>query len=170
MKRYQNDLMGGNANSELAEMDPELQAITLCEALASTKFYLIFFSFFIGGGSGILLIDNVGQIVDGMTGVLKSDTSVFVTIISVANCWGRLLSGLAGDFAVKRGIPRPFVLAMFGSYLSFVLSSGCWLSVLFLLLCLFTCSSSCRSHVRVFSFSFSWLSFSFPSLFERAGV
>jgi hypothetical protein len=54
---------GGNANSELAEMDPDLRSYTLWGALTSAKFYLIFFSFFIGGGSGILLIDNVGQIV-----------------------------------------------------------------------------------------------------------
>ena len=107
---YDDDVPGGNLNSVLAEIDPELKSFTLWQALGTAKFYLIFFSFFIGGGSGVMIISNLGQIIDGMTGSFQSDVTVFVTIVSVCNCWGRLLSGMLGDFVVKRGYPRPVTL------------------------------------------------------------
>jgi len=109
---YDDDVPGGNLNSVLAEIDPELKSFTLWQALGTAKFYLIFFSFFIGGGSGVMIISNLGQIIDGMTGSFQSDVTVFVTIVSVCNCWGRLLSGMLGDFVVKRGYPRPVVFSM----------------------------------------------------------
>ena len=109
---YEGDGDGGNLNSVLAEIDPELKSFTLWQALKTSKFYLIFFSFFIGGGSGVMVISNLGQIIDGMTGTFQSDVTVFVTIISVCNCWGRLLSGMLGDYLVKRGHPRPIMLSV----------------------------------------------------------
>eukprot|EP00050_Salpingoeca_kvevrii_P009535 m.3472 g.3472 ORF g.3472 m.3472 type:complete len:520 (-) comp2313_c0_seq1:191-1750(-) len=82
------------------------------QALSGLNLYLIFFSALFGGGAGLLLINNLGQIVPAFGGS-KDAQNVFVSLLSVCNCGGRLLAGFAGDkLLAKFGYPRPLVFAV----------------------------------------------------------
>lgn len=93
---------------------------TLGEAVTTPWLWVIFFSFMLGGGSGLVLNANLAQIIpttehhpsfDGSNSTVKK--SIFVTLFSVCNCCGRLFAGLLGDWLLKsRRIPRPAVFAL----------------------------------------------------------
>ena len=55
------------------------------EALIKADFWLIFFSLLLGSGSGLTVIDNMGQMSD--------KTHVFVSMISIWNFLGRIGGG-----------------------------------------------------------------------------
>ena len=88
-----------------------LESLSLVQAMQRPELYLIFVMFFIGGGSGTLVIENLAQIVDSATETKGSDHTVYVTLISVCNCLGRLLSGVIGDVMLAHGYGRPLVFA-----------------------------------------------------------
>lgn len=93
---------------------------TLGEAITTPWLWVIFFSFMLGGGSGLVVNANLAQIIPTTFGHPSFDsdsstvkTSIFVTLFSVCNCFGRLLAGLVGDWLLKsRQIPRPAVFAL----------------------------------------------------------
>lgn len=84
---------------------------TLLEAVKTINFWILFFCLFVGMGSGLMVINNLGQIV---TAVNKSPDSgsqvVFVSILSVASAAGRMTTGAASEF-LKHKFSRPTFLA-----------------------------------------------------------
>ncbi|KAH0888203.1 hypothetical protein HID58_050632 [Brassica napus] len=74
---------------------------TLMQALVKADFWLIFISLLLGGGSGLTVIDNLGQMSQSLG---YNNTHVFVSMISIWNFLGRI----SGDYAY----PRPVALAV----------------------------------------------------------
>ena len=71
---------------------------TLMQALRKADFWLIFFSLVLASGSGLTVIDNLGQI-SGSLGY--TDTSIYVSMISVWNFLGRVGGGYFSEIVVR---------------------------------------------------------------------
>merc|ERR1739838_692048 len=71
-------------------------------------FYMLFFCFFSGIGSGKMLISNCAQIIKARYGSLRLK-SMIISVISSANCLGRLTCGYVSD---KVDITRPQLLRL----------------------------------------------------------
>jgi len=71
-------------------------------------FYMLFFCFFSGIGSGQMLISNCAQIIKARYGSLHLK-SMIISVISSANCLGRLTCGYVSD---KVDITRPQLLRL----------------------------------------------------------
>ncbi len=109
-------------------------SFTYKEALGTLRFYAVAFCFMIGGGCSLLVINNMGQIVLSLGGSSQGQ-AVFVSLLSVCNCLGRMLSGYIGDRLCKNyHIPRPavFVAATVMSAAGFFLLLVSDLSVLYI--------------------------------------
>lgn len=61
-------------------------------------------------GAGLMVINNLGQIVSARGGDASLQDGA-VILVSVANCLARLATGAAADGLVARGAPRPALLA-----------------------------------------------------------
>lgn len=83
---------------------------TLMQALRKADFWLIFFSLVLASGSGLTVIDNLGQI-SGSLGY--TDTSIYVSMISVWNFLGRVGGGYFSEIVVRKyAYPRPVAMAV----------------------------------------------------------
>ncbi|KAG6410158.1 hypothetical protein SASPL_128208 [Salvia splendens] len=83
---------------------------TLIEALIKADFWLIFFSLLLGSGSGLTVIDNLGQMSDSLG---YDNTHVFVSMISIWNFLGRIGGGYFSEKIVREyAYPRPIALAV----------------------------------------------------------
>ena len=109
-------LGSGGDDDEVWEDPTALRDFTLLQAMATLDFWLHALAFLAAGGAGLVLINNIAQIV-AARGAAPSDTDVFVSLISIANCAGRLVSGAASDAiqscCARRGVtvPRPLFFA-----------------------------------------------------------
>ncbi|GMN57500.1 hypothetical protein TIFTF001_026607 [Ficus carica] len=83
---------------------------TLLQALIKADFWLIFFSLLLGSGSGLTVIDNLGQISQS----LKYDNQhIFVSMISIWNFLGRVGGGYFSEVVVREyAYPRPVAMAV----------------------------------------------------------
>ncbi|KAK4347715.1 hypothetical protein RND71_034054 [Anisodus tanguticus] len=83
---------------------------TLVQALIKADFWLMFFSLLLGSGSGLTVIDNLGQ----MSQSLGSDnTHVFVSLISIWNFLGRIGGGYFSEIIVRdNAYPRHAAMAV----------------------------------------------------------
>uniref|UniRef100_A0A2P2Q834 Uncharacterized protein n=1 Tax=Rhizophora mucronata TaxID=61149 RepID=A0A2P2Q834_RHIMU len=83
---------------------------TLMQALIKADFWLIFFSLLLGSGSGLTVIDNLGQ----MSQSLGYDNAhVFVSMISIWNFLGRIGGGYFSEVIVRNyAYPRPVAMAV----------------------------------------------------------
>ncbi|KAJ8544996.1 hypothetical protein K7X08_017579 [Anisodus acutangulus] len=83
---------------------------TLVQALIKADFWLMFFSLLLGSGSGLIVIDNLGQ----MSQSLGSDnTHVFVSLISIWNFLGRIGGGYFSEIIVRdNAYPRHAAMAV----------------------------------------------------------
>lgn len=71
---------------------------TLMQALIKADFWLMFFSLLLGSGSGLTVIDNLGQISQS----LKYDNQhIFVSMISIWNFLGRVGGGYFSEVVVR---------------------------------------------------------------------
>jgi hypothetical protein len=71
---------------------------TLMQALIKADFWLIFFSLLLGSGSGLTVIDNLGQ----MSQSLGYDyTHIFVSMMSIWNFLGRVGGGYFSEIIVR---------------------------------------------------------------------
>ena len=71
---------------------------TLMQALIKADFWLMFFSLLLGSGSGLTVIDNLGQ----MSQSLGYDNyHIFVSMISVWNFLGRVGGGYFSEIIVR---------------------------------------------------------------------
>ncbi|XP_010550224.1 PREDICTED: protein NUCLEAR FUSION DEFECTIVE 4-like [Tarenaya hassleriana] len=83
---------------------------TLTEALVKADFWLIFFSLLLGSGSGLTVIDNLGQMSQSLG---YDNTHVFVSMISVWNFLGRIGGGYFSELIVReQAYPRPVAMAV----------------------------------------------------------
>jgi hypothetical protein len=55
------------------------------QALIKANFWLLFFSLLLGSGSGLIVIDNLGQMSQSLG---YEETHIFVSMISIWNCSG----------------------------------------------------------------------------------
>lgn len=78
---------------------------TIAQALASMDFWLLFTSFLMGVGTGLAVMNNLGQMGSAMG---YSDVSIFVSMTSIWGFFGRLASGTISEHFIKtRATPRP---------------------------------------------------------------
>ncbi|XP_019438652.1 PREDICTED: protein NUCLEAR FUSION DEFECTIVE 4-like isoform X1 [Lupinus angustifolius] len=84
---------------------------TLTQALIKADFWLIFISMVLGSGSGLTVIDNIGQMSQSLG---YHNTHIFVSIISIWNFLGRVGGGYISEIVVRdHAYPRPIALAVF---------------------------------------------------------
>uniref|UniRef100_A0A0D3H9E7 Uncharacterized protein n=1 Tax=Oryza barthii TaxID=65489 RepID=A0A0D3H9E7_9ORYZ len=78
---------------------------TIAQALMSLDFWLMFASFLMGVGTGLAVMNNLGQMGVAMG---YSDVSLFVSMTSIWGFFGRIASGTISEHFIKtRAIPRP---------------------------------------------------------------
>ncbi|XP_043726375.1 protein NUCLEAR FUSION DEFECTIVE 4-like isoform X2 [Telopea speciosissima] len=83
---------------------------TLMQALIKADFWLIFFSLLLGSGSGLTMIDNLGQLSESLG---YDNTDVFVSMISIWNFLGRVGGGYFSEIVVRDyAFPRPVGMAV----------------------------------------------------------
>lgn len=70
----------------------------LRQALGKADLWLLFVSLVLGSGSGITIIDNMGQICESLG---YSNTRIFVSIISICNFLGRVGGGYLSELIVR---------------------------------------------------------------------
>lgn len=78
---------------------------TITEALLTIDFWILFVSFLCGVGTGLAVMNNMGQI--GLA-LGYADVSIFVSLTSIWGFFGRILSGTISEhYLRKAGTPRP---------------------------------------------------------------
>ncbi|KAF7095486.1 hypothetical protein CFC21_109048 [Triticum aestivum] len=82
---------------------------TLLQAMIKADFWLLFFSLLLGSGSGLTVIDNLGQMSQSLG---FEDSHIFVSMISIWNFLGRISGGFFSEIIVKDyAYPRAIALA-----------------------------------------------------------
>ncbi|CAN6585578.1 hypothetical protein EV1_015080 [Malus domestica] len=83
---------------------------TLMQALVKADFWLIVFSLFLAAGSGLTIIDNLGQITQSLG---YNDSSIYVSMISIWNFLGRVGGGYVSEIIIRDyAYPRPVAMAV----------------------------------------------------------
>ncbi|KAJ0010101.1 hypothetical protein Pint_34267 [Pistacia integerrima] len=78
---------------------------TISEALKTVDFWILFVSFLCGVGTGLAVMNNMGQI--GLA-LGYADVSIFVSLTSIWGFFGRIISGSVSEYFIKKaGTPRP---------------------------------------------------------------
>lgn len=82
---------------------------TLLQAMIKADFWLLFFSLLLGSGSGLTVIDNLGQMSQSLG---YEESHIFVSMISIWNFLGRIAGGYFSEIIVKDyAYPRAIALA-----------------------------------------------------------
>ncbi|KAJ7208479.1 hypothetical protein O6H91_18G036700 [Diphasiastrum complanatum] len=85
---------------------------TVLQALLKIDFWLLFIISTCALGTGLMAIDNIGQLGSSL-GSSSSKTSTFVSLISIWNFAGRVSSGFISEFCLHRySVPRPVFFAL----------------------------------------------------------
>lgn len=85
---------------------------TILQALFSLDMLILFFATICGVGGTLTAIDNLGQI-GGSLGYPNKSISTFVSLVSIWNYLGRVVSGfLSEHFLKKYKFPRPLMLTL----------------------------------------------------------
>jgi hypothetical protein len=71
---------------------------TLMQALMKADFWLLFFALSCGGGSGLTIIDNLGQMSESLGYV---NSHIFVSMISIWNFLGRIGGGFLSEIVAR---------------------------------------------------------------------
>ncbi|XP_027357085.1 protein NUCLEAR FUSION DEFECTIVE 4-like [Abrus precatorius] len=100
---------GSETEAEEAVMERRGPAVgeehTIWEALKTVDFWILFVSFLCGVGTGLAVMNNMGQI--GLA-LGYSDVSLFVSLTSVWGFFGRIISGSVSEYFIKKAAtPRP---------------------------------------------------------------
>ncbi|KAL5795285.1 hypothetical protein ACOSQ2_000105 [Xanthoceras sorbifolium] len=83
---------------------------TLFQALKKADFWLLFFSFLLAAGSGLTVIDNLGQI---SLSLGFTNPNIYVSMISIWNFLGRVGGGYFSEIIVRKfAYPRPVAMAV----------------------------------------------------------
>ncbi|KAL8252171.1 hypothetical protein R6Q59_035864 [Mikania micrantha] len=82
---------------------------TLMQALVKADFLLLFFSLVLASGSGLTIIDNLGQMCQSLG---YTNPHIFVSMISIWNFLGRVGGGYFSEIIVRKyAYPRPVAMA-----------------------------------------------------------
>ncbi|KAL8250323.1 hypothetical protein R6Q59_034016 [Mikania micrantha] len=82
---------------------------TLMQALVKADFLLMFFSLVLASGSGLTVIDNLGQMCQSLG---YENPHIFVSMISIWNFLGRVGGGYFSELVVRKySYPRPVAMA-----------------------------------------------------------
>jgi len=94
---------------------------TLMQALVKADFWLIWFSLLLGSGSGLTVIDNLGQMSQS---VGFEDAHIFVSLISIWNFLGRVGGGYFSEIIVRyqHGVIYPMFTICHGKLCLLLLS------------------------------------------------
>ncbi|KAF2581923.1 hypothetical protein F2Q70_00008624 [Brassica cretica] len=85
---------------------------TILQALFSVDMLILFLATICGVGGTLTAIDNLGQI-GGSLGYPQRSVSTFVSLVSIWNYFGRVVSGVVSEiFLIKYKFPRPLVLTL----------------------------------------------------------
>lgn len=71
---------------------------TLTQALKKADFWLLFFSLVLASGSGITIIDNLGQISESLG---YSDSGIYISMMSIWNFIGRVGGGCFSEIIIR---------------------------------------------------------------------
>ncbi|KAI5388030.1 protein NUCLEAR FUSION DEFECTIVE 4 [Lathyrus oleraceus] len=78
---------------------------TIMEVMKSLDFWILFVSFLCGVGTGLAVMNNMGQI--GLA-LGYTDVSIFVSLTSIWGFFGRIISGSVSEHFIKKSAtPRP---------------------------------------------------------------
>ncbi|KAL0561032.1 hypothetical protein IC582_001450 [Cucumis melo] len=99
-------LAGESAADDAVEGKPAIgEDHTIVEAMKTVEFWILFVSFLCGVGTGLAVMNNMGQI--GLA-LGYDDVSIFISLMSIWGFFGRILSGSASEHFIKKaGMPRP---------------------------------------------------------------
>ncbi|KAI4319023.1 hypothetical protein MLD38_032673 [Melastoma candidum] len=82
---------------------------TMLQALCKLDLWLMFFSLLLAAGSGLTVVDNLGQICQSLG---YQQTGIYVSMISIWNFLGRFGGGYFSEVAVRQlGLPRMAAMA-----------------------------------------------------------
>ncbi|XP_071702981.1 protein NUCLEAR FUSION DEFECTIVE 4-like [Rutidosis leptorrhynchoides] len=82
----------------------------LTQALVKADFWLLFWTLLLGSGSGLTVIDNLGQMSESLG---YENSHIFVSMISIWNFLGRVGGGYFSEIVVRDyAYPRPVALAI----------------------------------------------------------
>jgi MFS family permease len=85
---------------------------TILQALFSADMLILFLASIFGVGGTLTAIDNLGQMGTSL-GYPTRSTSTFVSLVSIWNFLGRVMSGLVSDILLKKySFPRPLMLTL----------------------------------------------------------
>ncbi|XP_024530874.1 uncharacterized protein LOC112346354 [Selaginella moellendorffii] len=97
---------------EIRQMPPRGEDHTVLQALVSLDLWIVFFATTAGLGSGLMVVDNLGQMGSSL-GYSQSNIATFVSLVSIWNFFGRVGFGFVSEiFLQKHGAPRPVFLAL----------------------------------------------------------
>uniref|UniRef100_A0A7N0UH63 NFD4 C-terminal domain-containing protein n=1 Tax=Kalanchoe fedtschenkoi TaxID=63787 RepID=A0A7N0UH63_KALFE len=83
---------------------------TLMQALVKADFWLLFLSLVLASGSGLTIVDNMGQISESLG---YSNTDIFVSMISIWCFLGRVGGGYLSELIVRNyAYPRPVAMSV----------------------------------------------------------
>mmetsp|Transcript_22343 Transcript_22343/g.35745 ORF Transcript_22343/g.35745 Transcript_22343/m.35745 type:complete len:522 (+) Transcript_22343:155-1720(+) len=94
-------------SSETEKPVNNTKPLDVLDAMLSIEFWLFFTSLLIIMGSGLFIVSNASKMVEAKGGT-SSQVHVFVSIVSVSNCLGRIGVGFIADHAIllRHGICR----------------------------------------------------------------
>ena len=108
-----------DSDAKLTQESVRASGATPAGALLTLDFWLMFSCLIIGAGAGLTVINNVGSLAQSLLCVGscnekncgQSTGDLLVTLISIANCAGRMLMGVVSD-ALKARYHRPVFFAV----------------------------------------------------------
>jgi MFS family permease len=104
-----------NPNKKIKKSENTTEDFTPKQMLKNTKFYIMWFIFFISSGAGLMVISNISGLAKASMG---KSAFVAVAIMAIGNAAGRLVAGMVSD-----KIPKSLTLAIiliFQSTLMFI--------------------------------------------------
>ncbi|KAG5581985.1 hypothetical protein H5410_052612 [Solanum commersonii] len=97
--------VGVETKKEMATVPVIGEDHTIFEAMRTVDFWILFFSFLCGVGTGLAVMNNLGQMGLAMGYV---DVSILVSFTSIWGFFGRIISGSVSEYFIKKAaIPRP---------------------------------------------------------------
>jgi len=95
----ENEGVVAEEEAEIVKRAPEVgEEHTIVEALRSVDFWILFVSFLCGVGTGLAVMNNMGQI--GLA-LGYPDISLFLSLTSIFGFFGRIISGTVSEFTIK---------------------------------------------------------------------
>jgi MFS family permease len=100
---------GGDAFTDAVAVVGTAEDLSLLQSLRTWSFWLLFFVMTVGCGSGLVVINNIGQMVKAQRRD-AGETDTIVSLISVCSSSGRLGFGGLSDWGATRGWGRAYFL------------------------------------------------------------